>query len=350
MSALWSAERYLAHLHARGELSERALVPEQNVAVWRAYLPLYAELAGPPERLEVLATAAGPGFYRDPLNETGAWEWALLGPISHARLPWTAAQVIRAAEELAERGAGRVRTDTFGLAAPPSPEEARAFLWLNSPRARLPGDFDAYVASLSHDRRKELRAQLRRFDALPALSLEISARPPDADEVAFLTRQSRQRWGDDAPYALVQWAWPMAVARALPEAVRFARARWSGALVLMAAYVLRGEEAICQATCRQDLEEAPGLGGFIDAHFIRTLCAEGAPVRVLDPTVRTGLEDTPGIWVSKRRWVNEDHAWPTLIVDPEEPAVPELPGPVPRLDPIRGWVRPAEPARIGRPL
>lgn len=349
------AGEYIDEMARRGRLSAAAPIAERNDAVWRAYLRRYDALVGPAGALRVLLTPSGLGLYQDPLNETGAWEWALLGPISHPILPWSVDEVLRGIEalpaefEAAGLGPPRVRTDTFGFSAPPDAEQARRFLWLNSPRARFFGDFERYLASLTHDRRKELRAQIRRFDGLTSLRFSLSAQPPNTTETDFVLTKTVERWGADAPYALAQWAWPMAIAEALPEKVLFMRVLWQGELVLLAAYVLRDEVAICQATCRAPTDALPGLGGFVDGELIRRLCAAPGPVQVMDPTCRTGVEDTPAIWVSKRRLVNEDQAWPALIVDASPPPLAELDGVVPHFNPGRGWVLPAVPARIGRP-
>lgn len=347
------AHAYVSALVERGLFGEGTEAPELNAAVWRRYLHHYGRFVGPVSALRVLMTPEGLGLYLDPLNETGCWEWALLGPISHASVPWSAAEIVAGVEALAERfaalglGAPRVRTDTFGLPAP-DPALERHFLWLNSPRARFWGDLDRYLASLNHDRRKGFRALIRRFDAMPELSLQLSEAPPTPDEQTWLCDRSAERWGGDAPYALAQWAWPLAVAEALPGSASFMRADWRGERVLMAAYVRRGESVTCQATCRVPVDALSGLGGFVDGELIRRLCRPPGPVQVVDPTCRTGIEDTPGIWVSKRHLVNEDATWPVLIVDAEAPELPEGPGLVPRYDPGRGWILPPARVLVGR--
>lgn len=352
---LISAPEYLERLARRGLLDERAPLAEHNAAVWRAWLSRHAELAAPTDALPVLLTPGGLGFYRDPLNDTGRWEWALHGGLSHGLLPAGAAEVIAAAEALpavcAEAGLGAptTLTDSFGLARPPDPEQARHFLWLRSPRARARGDFATYLSTLTHDRRRRVRTLLRRLDELPGLELDLSPRPLAGAELDFLVEQQRARWGADAAYALAQWAWALAVSEGLPGAALFLRARWRGELALLAAWVLRGEAAICQATCRREVEALSGLGGYVDLWLLRRLREAGGPVEVVDPTCRTGVEDTPDIWVSKRRMVNEEARWPTLIVGPVAPALPELEGEPPRYDPRTGWVLPPEPAVIGLP-
>ena len=347
------AAAYIEALARRGLLAEGAGLAEHNLGVWREYLARYADFVAPLDDITVLMTPSGLGLYEDPLNDTGLHEWALLGPISHGLLPWSARELMAGIAELpacfAEAGLGpaRVRTDTFTCAGPIDPSLARHFLWIRSPRARGFGDFERYLASLTHDRRKDLRAMIRRFDSLESLRLELSGRPPDAAETRLILDHAHARWQADAPYAVAQWAWPMAIASALPEKVWFMRVFWQGSLALLAAYVLRGEVAICQATCRLDTESLPGIGGFVDAALLRQLGA--GPVQVVDPTCRTGVEDTPNIWVSKRRLVNEDMEWPTLLVQSEAPVIPELDGVAPYFHPDRGWILPADRAVIGRP-
>lgn len=347
---LIDADDYVRYMARRGLFREDAPAPEADPRVWSIFMHLHGSHAGPLADQPIVLTPGGLGFYRDPLAGSDAFGWALLGAISHPWLPFSVADLLALADEILPTFARdgldvpTICTDTFDLPGPLAPEHAPGLVWLRSPRARFGGGFADYLASLSADRRKAARHLLARLDALPGLRLDLSSRPPDLRELEFLTDHLTRRWGSDASYALVQSLWPLAVAAVRPAQALFMRAHLQDCLILFAGYILRGDVIFSQSTCR-DLDRCPdGLGVAVDLKVIQALA--GGPVRHLDPTCRTGLDDPPAIEVAKRKVVNDDACKPLLLAGA---LGPERTDRLPHLAPTGAWVLRDAAVILGRP-
>ena len=323
--------------------------PELCTAVWRAYLALYAAHAGSVQDIDIIATEDGFAVYRDPLMGEETWTWALTGPLSHPILPWRAAQIIAAAPRLADAlaaadiAAGDLVTDSFDMLSPASAEEARHFVWVNSPVATFGPTFDLYVENLAAPRRKQARRLLRHYDDDPAFQFDFSDRPPDSREFDFIAGNTHRRWGaDEAPFALAQTLWVMATAQAMPHAARFMRVYHSGRLVFFNSYVIRRGVMTSQATCRSEADMFSGLGVLMDFKVIQLLTGNGA-ITALDPTCMTGIVDPGSILVAKREVVNTESRKPLLVLGNAR-----VPG-APRLE-NGAWQLPDELLMVGRGL
>lgn len=336
---------YIRHQEAQGRFVPSAALPECNAKVLREYLLLYDAHVGPSREIEILIPQHGPGLYRDPLAGPGPLNWALMGPVSHPALPYTADDIIKAAPfiEAALNGYapdGAV-TDTFVMQDSVNAAEASHFIWINSPRAVIHPSFEAYALSLSAPRRKQMRRLFRQYDDDPGIRFEWSSHPPGTAETDFILRHTYTRWRDDAAYALVQVLWPMAVSAVMPDAVRYMRVYKGRDLVFLNGYILRDDVLTSQSTTRNEDIFLSGLGVMIDFKAIALLSGQTA-IRFLDPTCRTGLDDPESIGLAKREIVNSDALKPILAV-----AGQNLGG-FPHYR--QGWVIPDHTAPAGRPV
>ncbi len=317
---MWlSAPEYIDHMNRLGLFSASAPLPELNTAVWQAYLQLYRQHVGPPEKIEILATAQGLGVYRDPLNDSPACGWALLGPISHPQIPFSAAALIEQAPALAALlekeglAATGVVTETFAFAGDAGPAEENHFTWINSPQARLHESFDTYAASLAGKRRKQMRRLYREYAEDGAFTFVLSDAAPDEKETAFILENTEARWKEDSGYALVQMLWPLAVSRVMPDRARYIRVFHNDNLLFINAYIVRAGTIISQATCKNEAFSFSGLGTLIDFKAIETL-ANQKEIFVLDPTCRTGIDDPEDIGIAKREVINGDFRRPVFFM------------------------------------
>ena len=353
------AREYIAYMEKAGLFSADSPVPECNSRAWRGYLDLYEreiDPAGPPD---IIVTPGGLGFYYEPLDDDRlVWSWALHAPISHPRIPFTAAQLVALTPEIAPAFAAQgiedpwIVTDTFAFATPHTAADEKYFTWLNSPQARLCADREAYAISLEAKRRKQMRRLFRSYDEAPDIfRFDFSQQPPNAAEMDFIREHTQRRWKEEASYALVQTLWPMAVSQAIPEAVRYMRVYANGKLVFVNSFLVRDDTIYSQATCRSEDEMFSGLGTMIDFKVIDILssparAATNLPdIAYLDPTCRTTLDDPENIGIAKREVVNHDYRRPLFLLGA---AARFAAAPATFYDPATGWSTPAEPLVLGR--
>jgi hypothetical protein len=264
-----SARDYIGHMESLGLFRAGHAVPEFNTGVWRDYLDLYDTHVGQADSIKVSVTPEGLGFYRDELAGWDFYTWALLGPLSHPRVPFTARDIIHRAPAIAALCADvPVITETF------IPEDDCAgdphFGWICSPQAHIAASPESYAASLAPKRRKQRARLYREYDD-PSYRFDFSANPVTDDECAFILDQTRARWGEEAPYALTQALFPLAAARNVPDAVRFMRVYHGDDLLFFNTYLVRGAVMTSQSTTRNMAAETRGLGVIIDFRAIDLL-------------------------------------------------------------------------------
>ena len=343
-----AAPDYIEALGRKNLVTDSAAVPEFNRGFWREYLALYRTHIGDPRDLECVMSAGGAGFYRDPMAEADHYSWALLGPVSHAPVPFDAGDLIGMAADIvatfAADGIARpdIRTDTFAFTVPPTPGDARHFVWLHSPQADIPARFSTYVETLAATRRKQLRRLYRSYEDDPAFRFDFSDRRPDPAELDFAIANSAARWGEDANYALAQLLWSLAAATAIPASARFMRVYERDRLIYLNSYLVRADTIVSQSTTRDEQAMHSGLGTMIDFKTIETLCGSGG-IATLDPTCRTGLDDPESIGIAKREVINADRLRPLFLA-----GYPTEDGPCCRAG--LGWVIPDRTEPLGRPL
>lgn len=341
---LMRAHEYVAWMTRLGRFAETAAAPEHDPRVCAGYLRLHARVLGEPLDAPIVATPGGLGLYEDPLASGGPLGWALVGALSHPVVPLSGPEVVAGAEAIAATLAddglagAAVRTDTFELQTPlaPGDPDGDRFAWLSSPRARFAGrDFAGYLGSLTADRRRAARELLARFAEGTGFRFELSPAPPSERELEFVVAQLNRQWQEDAPYALAQHLWPIAVAEVRPAQALFMRVYAGDRLAYFNGYLVRGPVITSQSTCR-DLElHHDGLGVVIDLQAIAQIVAGYPSLRYLDPTCRTGLDDPPSIGVAKRKVVNEDSFKAVLLVGAQ---AQEFAAGLPYFEAGRGWV------------
>ena len=338
-----SAPEYISFMKSRGLFSETPAVPEWNTRFWDMYFGLYKTYIGDPAAIECVVSENGAAFYRDPLAGREDYNWALLGPVSHPPVPFTAAALAAMAGEIAAAFAddaqALIQTDTFAFQNDAVPGSLH-FIIANSPQAAILHDFAAYAESLRPERRKQLRRLYRTYNDDPAFRFTLSLDGPTHAELDFIIAQTQARWGEDASYALPQALWSAAAAMVLPPSARFMRIYAGDRLVFFNSYLLRGDTIISQSTTRDEDNFFSGLGTMVDFKTIEILC--GSDIRFLDPTCRTCLEDTESIGVAKREVVNRDRKRPMLRIGADR-----LEG-QPCYDPVSGWIAAPDAAIIGR--
>jgi hypothetical protein len=353
LATLVTPHEYIAELERRCLMSAGARVPEHDTEVWHAYLSLYASLVADPRDIPIVLTAAGLGFYRDPLDDHDEYMWALMGAVCCPTLPLPPARLVSAMSEALEAfdqlgiAEPAIVTETFDMVGPADPTLDDRFTWLNSPRARICGSFDEYTRSLTMSRRQQMRRLFERYGEAQGFTFELSSRSPDAAELEFIIENLQRRWGPlDAPFALVQSLWPTAVARVMPGHARFMRVRHHGVLVFINGFLVKDGVIISQSTCKHEGLQFDGLGTLVDFAVIRALCCSDGGIRQLDPTCRVSVFDPPSIEVAKRKVVNENACRPLLLAGH---GLPSLDVPAAHVDPARGWVIPEHRAVLGRP-
>lgn len=342
---------YLTHLERQGLFSSASPIPEHNTDVWKVYLELYDAHVGASQDTEIIVTPEGLGLYRDPLDDRGIYTWALSGPICHPILPFSPVQLLERASSIFETferdgiTEPSIVSETFEVLDGAEPGWETHFVWLNSPRARIPGDFAAYTSSLSSSRRHEMRRLFDSFSESEGFVFEFTDRCPGTQELDFILKNLALRWGaDDLAFALVQSLWMIAVSTRMPERARYMRVYYKGQLAFLNGFILRDEVIIAQSTCKNEELRVSGLGTVIDFQAIRMLC--GSHIRYLDPTCRTSVIETGSIEVAKRKVVNDDACKPVFLAGYRLPA---LDAAYAHLDPVRGWIIPEIHTVVGKP-
>lgn len=335
-----------AALAAAGRIEATQRIPELNTRVWAEHAALCAAFGVAEESRAVVEGPGGLAAWRD--GDDAPFTLAGLDCVSDPWLPFGAGELIAALPgllaALVEHAgpAARLATDTFALPTPPSADERRHFVWLQSPVAQIPTRAEDYLPALKPKRRKALRRAREVLEA-GGLRVTLDATPADDGELERVAAWQARRFGDeDFGYALRQHLFVAATARALPDAALTLRAWWDGAPVLLAGYVIRGDRVTAQATARDPDRCPSGLGTLADVLAIERLA--GGPLRVFDPTCRLSLADPPAIGVAKRAVVNADHHKPLLVVGAAADGEPIEP----RLD-ATGWRLPAAPVVLGEP-
>jgi hypothetical protein len=299
--------------------SDVSVIPETNSRVWNAYLDLYDSHIAPTSDIEILMTENGIGIYRDPLTDNPHYSWALLGTHPHPVLPFTAnnllTQVPKIAKLLETNAEGSCfLTDTFiPTGYIPAPEKTPEIIWLNSPVARIYDRFEDYQDSLSGKRRKQMRRLYEQYNEDSGFRFDFSATTLTNAEIDYILENTKKRWVDETPYALVQVLWSLAVAKALPDAARFMRVYTNDALAFINTYIIRESFITSQSTTRNEELFFSGLGVLIDFKTIEFLSGQDE-IKYLDPTCRTGIDDPENIGIAKREVVNTDILRPLIAV------------------------------------
>ncbi len=351
-----SAWDYLGLMEKLRLFGQNSLLPECHPGVWRAYLDLYRAFIGDPKDMEIVSTENGLGFSLDPLTGDDLYRWALLNPVSHPHIPFSADTIVDHAEDIGrtfrEEGIDHfcILTDSFEFPEAASLSSRNHFGWLNSPQALIHDRFEDYAVSLTAPRRKQMRRLYRSYDEDKGFRFDFSDRPPDAAETDFIDGHTRRHWGEAWEYALAQFLWQIAAAGTIPSCARFMRVYDRDRLLYINGYILRGDTLYSQCTCRNMDTFHSGLGTLIDFKAIEVLSGN-ADIHIVDPTCGAALFHQETISVAKREIVNTNRQRPFLCMGARDNINQTLGGFIPPFyDNVCGWQRTDIPFLTGKGL
>ena len=196
-------------------------------------------------------------------------------------------------------------TDGFG-------EACENIVGLHSPVADMKGNFDAYLESLTTERRKKYRRMVTDFEKTP-LTFTLSHDVLSAAEISFVQKNLSLKWEDAAGYAFRQTLWAMAVQKIRPEQVLVMRVYDGDALVFIQTMIVKGEAVICQSITKDEDKFYSGLAAMTDFECIKALC-DKPQYKIFDASCRTGLTDPESIGIAKRATVNMNRIKPILAI------------------------------------
>ena len=197
-------------------------------------------------------------------------------------------------------------TDSFMFAdLYPAAEQltANGLIGLNSPVAKIHGDFSGYLESLTSERRKKFRRAEEEFSG-SGLRFELSNQTLSDAEFVFVVDNLKKKWGEDYLYALCQTLWSLAVSRNTPQNVYFMRVYDGDRLVFLQTMIARGQTMVCQSIVKDEETHYNGIAAYTDFQCVKAL--SGGGFLYFDPSCRTGLNDPESIGIAKRATVNQN--------------------------------------------
>lgn len=306
---------YIGHQIKTGVFDEASPYPENDPRVWREFLSLVkAETPDEPEAaIAVLADRYG--FFLDAIDaDRDGANVAGSTSLIDINLGVNYADYIRDLSRIHEDAEDLILTDTFcfkdgygnGGAKEPG------FAWLNSPVADITTSFDAYLETLTTERRKKFRRSVSDFEKT-ALSFDLSDRGLSAAELDYVRVNLERKWGEDADYAFRQTLWAHAVQTIRPKQVLIMRVMDGDTLVFIQTMIVKGSWVYCQSIAKNEDRVFNGLAAFTDFQCIKSLCDNPA-YAIFDASCRCSLDDPESIGIAKRATVNKNCLKPVLAI------------------------------------
>lgn len=313
--AILTRDEYVDHMERTGLFFASAENCEHDPRVWRHFFKACQDRVQFQVEDTVSVHLGKYGFCYEPLDEDRpGLNFALVTPMVDPFLPVTWDQFIKDLPTLQESVAGNIPhnvvTDTFGTLdgfGVSNPHTIR----LNSPVAAIKPGFAQYLESLNGKRRKKHRHLLQDFDS-PDFRFELSNAPLTTAEIDFAESHLNRRWGDDAPYALIQTLWSQSCATIRPEKALFMRVYNKDLLIFVQTLLIRGGGVYCQSIFKNEDVFFDGIAPYTDFKCIEALC--GSPHGFLDPSCRSSLDDPASIGIAKRATVNCNITKPLLVL------------------------------------
>ena len=319
MTVTMPMKDYIALMTEKGLFSAGARFAEHDPAVIDSFYGAMRAYDYDGYAVPVTVAANTYGFFRDALDDdrTGI-NWAGSTWMVDYTLPVSRAQFLSDMNAIRDELGEAVLTDTFAFNdgyIPPG--GALPIAALNSPVAVFGNDYNAYIETLSQERRKKYRRFAKDFETY-ALDFTLSAEPLSPAELSFAWDHLFAKWGDySALFAFAQTLWAQSVAKARPGHALFMRVHDKGKPVFVQTVLNRHGGWYTQSIFKDNDAFYDGIAAYTDFKTIESLSAKGPSF--LDPSCRTGLEDPESIGIAKRATVNTDIIKPVFVAG----AVPE---------------------------
>ncbi len=306
---------YIGHQVKTGVFDEASPYPENDPRVWQKFLSLVKSESPDEPDAAISVLADRYGFFldaidgdRDGANVAGST--SLIDICLGVDYASFSADLPRIHEEASEV----FLTDTFsfkgGYGA--GGEKLPGLAWLNSPVADITTSFDAYLETLTTERRKKFRRSVADFEKT-SLRFDLSDRGLSAQDLDFVRGNLQRKWGADADYAFRQTLWAHAVQTIRPQQVLIMRVMDGDKLVFIQTMIVKGQWVYCQSIAKDEDNVFNGLAAFTDFQCIKALCGKDG-YAIFDASCRCSLDDPESIGIAKRATVNKNCLKPVLAI------------------------------------
>lgn len=312
---------YIGHQVKGGIFSDSAAMPENDPRVLSAYYGMIAREFPAESDFAIHLLCGKYGFFRDPVDDVReGLNWAMTTPIIDMNIGVPFASFAADLPRLREEAGENILTDSFsfsdGFGMLDAPLEN--IVRLNSPVADISMPFDAYLESLTSDRRKKYRRMVSDFEKTP-LTFVMSGDGLSEAELDFARINLEKKWAEDWGYALRQSLWAVAVQQFRPQQCLTMRVYDGDKMVFVQTMIVKGKSVVCQSITKDEDSFFSGLAAFTDFKCIEYLCGNPA-YAVFDASCRTSLGDPESIGIAKRATVNRDCVKPLLAIGKNFPA------------------------------
>lgn len=307
-TASMGMDDFITHQERCGIFSDAAPSPECDPRVMRDfYTILRSEYPQEPDS-EITLLLGKYGFARDTIdNERKGLNWAGSTPLVDIDIGIPFTEFLLNLPSL--HCEDIVLTDTFSFADGYG-EAAHNIVRLHSPVAKIDTSFEAYIESLTTERRKKYRRMASDFEPTK-LRFEVGQSALSLQELDFVRTNLEKKWGDEAGYAFRQTLWSVAVQKHRPEQFLACRVYEGTTLVFLQTMIVKGRRVICQSIAKNEDRFFSGLAAMTDFECIKALCGR---YDVFDPSCRTGIDDPESIGIAKRATVNMNCVKPLLVI------------------------------------
>ena len=193
-AGMMGMDDFITHHERRGIFSANAPSPECDPRVMRDfYAMLRSEYPQEPDS-EITLLLGKYGFTRDAIDdERKGLNWAGSTPLVDIDIGIPFAEFLSDLPSL--RCEDIVLTDTFSFADGYG-QAAHNIVRLHSPVAKIDTSFEAYIESLTTERRKKYRRMAADFEPTK-LRFEVSRNALNTQELDFVRANLEKKWGDE---------------------------------------------------------------------------------------------------------------------------------------------------------
>ncbi len=310
-SEILGFDDFIKNQTARGLFKEDAMAPECDPRVLNTYNKLVRAEYPKDKEAGITMLCGKYGFHRDATdNERAGLNWAMSTPLIDMCIGVSFEEFKKDLPALKDELVNDVIitdsfsfTDGFG-------NHGGAIIGLHSPVADISTNFDAYLESLTTERRKKYRRMVADFENTP-LVFKLSSDAITDSEIKFVRDNLTAKWGDEAGYAFRQTLWAKAVQTVRPQQVLVMRVYDGDVMVFIQTMIVKGDTVICQSITKDENKFYSGLAAMTDFECIKMLCGK---YKIFDASCRTGLTDPESIGVAKRATVNKNCIKPLLAI------------------------------------
>ena len=193
-SEILGFDDYIKHQSARGVFKEDAIAPECDPRVLSSYNK-YVRNEYPKDIEAPITMFCGKyGFHRDAMDaERAGLAWALSTPLVDACIGVTFDEFNKDLPQLnAQLSSDVIISDTFSF-NDGFGSQNKNIIGMHSPVADITQNFDAYLESLTSERRKKYRRMVTDFEKTP-LTFKLSVNVTDISEIKFAFENEKASW------------------------------------------------------------------------------------------------------------------------------------------------------------